>query len=62
MPTTFKASSNRRPGYLHVLLITTGSVASVKAPLIVEELLHVRQHDAEYSAYGNFDISMQMSV
>ncbi|TDL27438.1 flavo protein [Rickenella mellea] len=37
---TFKSSSNRRTGHLHVLLITTGSVASVKAPLIVEELLH----------------------
>lgn len=27
---------------LHVLLATTGSVASIKAPLIVEELLKVR--------------------
>jgi len=35
----FDAASNRAAGYLHVLLITTGSVASVKAPLIVPELL-----------------------
>ncbi|KAF8333074.1 flavoprotein [Cantharellus anzutake] len=36
---TFEAASNRVAGCLHVLLITTGSVASVKAPLIVEGLL-----------------------
>ncbi|KAI5114796.1 hypothetical protein M0805_002257, partial [Coniferiporia weirii] len=35
----FKASSARVPGCIHVVLITTGSVASVKAPLIVQELL-----------------------
>ncbi|KAI0322047.1 flavoprotein [Amylostereum chailletii] len=34
----FDASSSRREGYTHILLMTTGSVASVKAPLIVEEL------------------------
>ena len=38
----FEASNERSEGYKHVLLITTGSVASVKAPLIVEELLQVR--------------------
>ncbi|THH06089.1 hypothetical protein EW145_g4332 [Phellinidium pouzarii] len=35
----FEASSARAPGCVHVVLITTGSVASVKAPLIVQELL-----------------------
>lgn len=38
----FVAESEREEGFTHVLLITTGSVASVKAPLIVEELLLVR--------------------
>lgn len=38
----FTASSRRISGHTHVLLITTGSVASVKAPLIVEELLSYR--------------------
>lgn len=35
----FEACYNRIEGFTHVLLITTGSVASIKAPLIVEELL-----------------------
>ncbi|KAI0299004.1 flavoprotein [Multifurca ochricompacta] len=35
----FTAAVNRLEGHTHVLLITTGSVASIKAPLIVEELL-----------------------
>lgn len=39
---SFVASDHRTPGFTHVLLVTTGSVASVKAPLIVEELLRVR--------------------
>jgi len=39
----FEASSFKKSGYLHVLLITTGSVASIKAPLIVGELLQVRK-------------------
>ncbi|KJA24106.1 hypothetical protein HYPSUDRAFT_39253 [Hypholoma sublateritium FD-334 SS-4] len=34
----FLAQTARRPGHTHVLLITTGSVASIKAPLIVQEL------------------------
>lgn len=38
----FEASQSRMTGFAHVLLITTGSVASVKAPLIVEQLLRVR--------------------
>lgn len=37
----FIAEQERVEGFTHVLLITTGSVASVKAPLIVEELLKV---------------------
>ncbi|KAK0504133.1 flavoprotein [Armillaria luteobubalina] len=35
----FVAQDHRVDGYVHILLITTGSVASVKAPLIVKELL-----------------------
>lgn len=35
-------SLKRTDGCTHVLLITTGSVASIKAPLIVKELLSVR--------------------
>lgn len=42
--TVFIAEAERKPGFVHVLLITTGSVASVKAPLIVEELLSVGLH------------------
>jgi hypothetical protein len=38
---TFIAQNERAEGYTHVLLITTGSVASVKAPLIVNALLQV---------------------
>ncbi|KDQ15928.1 hypothetical protein BOTBODRAFT_107834 [Botryobasidium botryosum FD-172 SS1] len=34
----FEADAERVPGSLHVLLLTTGSVASIKAPLIVAEL------------------------
>jgi len=30
---------------LHVILATTGSVASIKAPLIVRELLRVSEND-----------------
>ncbi|KAG6833458.1 hypothetical protein H0H87_006825 [Tephrocybe sp. NHM501043] len=36
---TFTAERNREAGFVHVLLVTTGSVASIKAPLIVKELL-----------------------
>lgn len=35
----FRAESERQDGFTHILLITTGSVASIKAPLIVSELL-----------------------
>jgi hypothetical protein len=41
MTRQFTAAANKREGHTHVLLITTGSVASIKAPLIVEELLKV---------------------
>ncbi|KAF8158066.1 flavoprotein [Crassisporium funariophilum] len=34
----FIAEVERRLGHIHVLLVTTGSVASIKAPLIVKEL------------------------
>jgi hypothetical protein len=40
--TMFVAETERTHDCTHILLITTGSVASVKVPLIVEELLHVR--------------------
>ncbi|KAI6044827.1 flavoprotein [Pisolithus marmoratus] len=44
MPRTreFVAESERSPDCTHVLLVTTGSVASIKAPLIVKELLRYR--------------------
>ncbi|KAJ7600940.1 flavoprotein [Mycena floridula] len=35
----FYSDQQRIPGHTHVLLITTGSVASIKASLIVKELL-----------------------
>ncbi|KAF8605714.1 flavoprotein [Ceratobasidium sp. AG-I] len=35
----FIASEERQEGYRHILLIATGSVASIKVPLIVEKLL-----------------------
>jgi len=35
----FTAEESKCKGHAHVLLITTGSVASIKAPLMVEELL-----------------------
>lgn len=37
----FVAETERQEGFTHVLLITTGSVASIKAPLIVKALLAV---------------------
>jgi len=38
----FIASDNRVAGKVNVLLISSGSVASIKIPLIAEELLKVR--------------------
>ena len=43
---SFLAETERTDGFTHVLLITTGSVASIKAPLIVVELLKVSQATA----------------
>jgi hypothetical protein len=40
--TMFVASEHTRPGKVNVLLISSGSVASIKIPLIVEALLEVR--------------------
>lgn len=40
--TMFIASEHTRPGKVNVLLISSGSVASIKIPLIVEALLQVR--------------------
>ena len=47
MTTQFTAAANKREGHTHVLLLTTGSVASIKAPLIVDELLKVRKHTTQ---------------
>lgn len=41
MAQQFTAAESRVPRSVHVLLITTGSVASIKAPLIVGKLLEV---------------------
>ena len=41
MQRKFVAQDEREEGFTHVLLITTGSVASIKAPLIVAALLEV---------------------
>jgi len=38
----FTAAVNYSPDHLHVVLISTGSVASIKIPLIVKELLQYR--------------------
>ena len=38
---SFVSENERKEGYTHVVLILTGSVASIKAPLIVSELLKV---------------------
>ncbi|KAI6138769.1 flavoprotein [Pisolithus tinctorius] len=49
MPRTreFIAESERSPDHTHVLLVTTGSVASIKAPLIVKELLRYKNVKVE---------------
>jgi len=49
----FIAESERQEGFAHVLLITTGSVASVKAPLIVSELLSYDKVKVEVVATKN---------
>ncbi|PSR81133.1 hypothetical protein PHLCEN_2v6468 [Hermanssonia centrifuga] len=43
----FIAERERTPGFTHVVLIVTGSVASIKAPLIVSELLSYPQVKVE---------------
>ncbi len=52
---SFVAESERRPNHTHVLLITTGSVASIKAPMIVKELRSVRQTGYLRSVYDTTD-------
>ncbi|KIM55245.1 hypothetical protein SCLCIDRAFT_1221278, partial [Scleroderma citrinum Foug A] len=47
MPRKFIAESERCPGHTHVLLVTTGSVASIKALLIVKEFLKYRDVKVE---------------
>lgn len=57
MAKNFTAAENRCEGHIHVLLITTGSVASIKAPLIVRELLKVSEtkHQAQFRIYTYSD-------
>ncbi|KAF8487063.1 flavoprotein [Russula ochroleuca] len=50
MTRQFTAAANKREGHTHVLLITTGSVASVKAPLIVDELLKYKDVSVQVAA------------
>ncbi|KAH9003851.1 flavoprotein [Lactarius hatsudake] len=50
MANNFTAAENRREGHTHVLLITTGSVASIKAPLIVGELLKHKNVSVQVAA------------
>jgi phosphopantothenoylcysteine synthetase/decarboxylase len=48
----FEAAAHKKIGYFHVLLITTGSVASIKAPSIVRELLKVWKIDVTSISYA----------
>ncbi|KIY46667.1 flavo protein [Fistulina hepatica ATCC 64428] len=50
MPRKFIASEERQDGCTHVVLITTGSVASIKAPLIVRELIRYERVKVEVVA------------
>jgi len=47
---SFISEQERQECYTHVLLITTGSVASIKAPLIVSELLSYEKVKVEVVA------------
>ncbi|KAG6853922.1 hypothetical protein C0991_012412 [Blastosporella zonata] len=47
---SFTAEHNRKSGFVHVLLITTGSVASIKAPLIIKALLGYQNVQVEVVA------------
>jgi len=49
----FEAAQHRSYGHLHVLLVTTGSVASVKAPLIVGELLKYSNVKVQVASTNN---------
>jgi len=49
-PPLFVAEQERKPGCTHVVLIVTGSVASIKAPLIVSELLNYQNVEVEVVA------------
>ncbi|CAA7262922.1 unnamed protein product [Cyclocybe aegerita] len=53
----FVAEAERRPGHTHVLLITSGSVASIKAPLIVKELLSPELPPSQYG-----DVRVQVAA
>ncbi|KZS93546.1 flavo protein [Sistotremastrum niveocremeum HHB9708] len=53
MSRNFVAAEERKDGYLHIVLITTGSVASVKAPLIVSELLQHKNVSIQVVASKN---------
>ncbi|EKM54381.1 uncharacterized protein PHACADRAFT_146269 [Phanerochaete carnosa HHB-10118-sp] len=46
----FVSERERKPGCTHVVLIVTGSVASIKAPLIVAELLNYQDVKVEVVA------------
>ena len=48
-PSGSTAQDEREEGFTHVLLITTGSVASVKAPLIVKQILKASIPDYIFS-------------
>ncbi|KAF8266917.1 flavoprotein [Lactarius quietus] len=50
MAKNFIAAENKLEGHTHVLLITTGSVASIKAPLIVGELLKYKNVSVQVAA------------
>ncbi|KAG1899974.1 flavoprotein [Suillus fuscotomentosus] len=50
MARQFIAETERLPDHAHVLLITTGSVASIKAPLIVSALLQYQNIRVEVVA------------
>jgi hypothetical protein len=59
-PYRFVAADERSKGFKHVLLITTGSVASVKAPLIVQELLKVLSDTGHYqNNQSDFELPVQ---
>ncbi|KAL5520169.1 hypothetical protein ACEPAG_1829 [Sanghuangporus baumii] len=48
--TLFQAGAERIPGGVHILLIATGSVASIKVPLIVADLLKYENTKVEVIA------------